>query len=223
MFSWPIGSVFLSFLQAGGWLPEPTNEPPWPQQDHGCRRHHLTVFFTGSHLSCGVQGPWRVPILDLLLAWQQPLHCRHSSTEDKISWDNSCACSSPHSGRLGSLFSWYTLLYRSLISPWEALYPTSWIMGTSTLASGLGVPCQWLWQIACSIYVCPKSAVCRNILWRMNGQWGPSAFHRGCLSRDRSASRQYSASLMDSPSLFASSLVARDLYHLSLYCSSNKV
>ena len=77
-------------------------------------------------------------------------------------------------------------------------------------------------QITCSISFCPNSMACRNILWRMNGQWGPPAFHWGYSSRSRSASRQHSASLTDSPSLCASPLLARDLCHLLLYCSSNK-
>ena len=142
--------------------------------------------------------------------------------EDKMSWANSCTHSGPQGGGLGSLFNWYTSLYSSLISPWEVLYPMSWTAGTSTLESSLGVPCWWPQQIAYSISFCPNSVVCRNILWRMNGWWDPPAFHHGYSLRNRSASRWHSDSLTDSPSLFSSSFVARDLCHLSLCCSSNK-
>ena len=45
-------------------------------------------------------------------------------------------------GSPGSLFTWYTSLYSPLISPWEILYPMSWTVGTSTLGSSPGVPCQ---------------------------------------------------------------------------------
>ena len=69
-----------------------------------------------------------------------PLHWRHSFMEDKMSQANSCTCSGLQGGP-GSLFSWYTSLYSPLISPREVLYPTSWMVGTSTFGSSLGVPC----------------------------------------------------------------------------------
>ena len=133
-----------------------------------------------------------------------------------MSQAKSCTCSGPHGGGLSNLFSWYTLLYSPHISPQEVLYPTSWMVGTSALVSSLGVLCWWPQQIAYSISFCPDSAVCRNILWRMNGQWGPPTFHQGYSCKNRSASRWCSAFLTDNPSLFASPLAARDLCHLSL-------
>ena len=151
-----------------------------------------------------------------------PLCLRHSSMEDKMSPAKSCAHSGPHGGGPGSFLSWYTSLYSPLISPQEVLYPMSWMAGTSALASSPGVPCQWPQQTAHSISFCPNSAACRNILWRMNGWWGPPAFHYGYSSRNSSASRWHSASLTDNPSLFTSPLVASDLCLLSLYCSSKK-
>ena len=87
------------------------------------------------------------PHFDLLLAWQHPIHCRHSSMENKMSWAKSCTHSGPCGGGPGSLFSWYTSLYSPLISPQEDLYPMSWMVGTSSL----GVPCQQPLQIARSI------------------------------------------------------------------------
>ena len=140
-----------------------------------------------------------------------PLCWRCSSADGKMSWANSCTHSGPHSGGLGSLFSWSTSLYSPLISPQEVLYPTSWMVGTSALESSLGIPCQQPVQIACSISFHPASVACRNILWRMNRWWDSPAFHHGYSSRNRSASRWHSASLMDSLLLFASPLAASNL------------
>ena len=56
-----------------------------------------------------------------------------------MSWANYCACSGLHGGGPGSLFSWYTSLYSSHISPEEVLYPMSWMAGTSALASSPGL------------------------------------------------------------------------------------
>ena len=125
----------------------------------------------------GHDGPGGSQFLTSFWYGSTPLHWRHSSMEDKMSWANSCAHSGLHGGGPGSLFSWYTLLYSSCISPQEVLYSMSWMAGTSTLASGLGVPCWWPQQMTHSISFWPDSVPCRNILWSMNGQLGPPAFH----------------------------------------------
>ena len=68
---------------------------------------------------------------------------------------------------------------------------------------------QQLQQINPSASFCPDSAACTNIFWRMNGWCSPLTSHWEYSFRNNSTSRQHSASWMDSPSSFASSLVAR--------------
>ena len=76
---------------------------------------------------------------------------------------------------------------------------------------GLGRPCHWPRQKNLSASFFPSSAVCRNILWRMMGQWGPSISHLGYSLRNNLASSQCSASLIDSPASLACSLADWDL------------
>ena len=88
-----------------------------------------------------------------------PFHWRCCSMEDKMPQANSCTHSGPQGGGPGSLFSRYTSLYSPLISPWEVLYPTRWMVGTSTLGSSPKIPCQLPWQIAHSISFHPTCGV----------------------------------------------------------------
>ena len=97
--------------------------------------------------------------------------------EDTMSWANSCTHSGPHSGGLGSLLSRNTSLYSSQISSQEVLYPTSWMAGTSTLVSSLGVLASGLSKLLAPSPSALTLQHVENNLWRMKRQWGPPAFH----------------------------------------------
>ena len=101
------------------------------------------------------------------------LSCRKSLREERISLVVSSIHLGPKGDGPGSLLSMHTLWNRSLISPQEVWYPTSWMAGTSTSGSSPGRPCQWLQQINLSASLYPDLAVCANILWRMMGWCGP--------------------------------------------------
>ena len=152
-----------------------------------------------------------------------PLLChRWSFKEDKMSPGYLLCSFGPTWRGPGNLFSMCTWWKRSPISSLEVQYPTSWMVGTSTLRSILGRPCWWPQQINLPSSFHPDSVACTNILWRMNGQCGPLTSHQGYSSRNSSMSSQCSTSCMDSPSFFACSLEARDLCHLSSYYNSSR-
>ena len=151
-----------------------------------------------------------------------PLCWRHSSMEDKMSQANSCIHSGLQGGGQAASLAGTPHCTALLFLHGRSCIPQAEKWVHPPYRSSLGVPCQWPWQIACSISFHPDSVACRNILWRMNRWWGPPAFHHGYSLRNRSTSRWHSASLMDSPLLFASPLGASNLCLLSVYCSSNK-
>ena len=133
------------------------------------------AFFVGSPLGIGV------PILNLLLAWQHPCFAGGALPQR-----TRCPRLTPvptlahRGGGPDSLFSWYTSLYSPLISPQESLvsheldgrYIFLGVHPEGFLASSLS-------KLLAPFLSSPDSVACRNILWRMNGQWGPQAFHHG--------------------------------------------
>ena len=145
------------------------------------------------------------PISLLLVMWIPLLSHRQSLWEDRISLVHSSIHLGPKGSGPGSLLSIYTSWNRSLISPWEVWYPTSWMVGTSTSRSSPRRPHwqqQWI-NLSASLH--PDSAVCTNILWRMTRWFRPLISHHGYSFRNNSASMWHLASHMDSPSFLTGS------------------
>ena len=127
-----------------------------------------------------------------------PSFClRQSFREDTTLAVNSSICSGPQGGDPGNLLSFYTWYNKSLNSSLLV-----WIIHSASF--------------------CPCSTACRNIPWRMMEWWGLPAAHLTHPSKNMLTSIWHSTSLMDWPSAFACSLVARVLFHLSpCHSSSN--
>ena len=145
-------------------------------------------------------------------------HPWQSSKEDSTSSISSDSLG----GDPGSLCCLYTSRYRDWISSLLVWGPTSWMTHMSAFRSSFSNSYQWPWQTVCSASFHPWSAVCQNISYSIIRQWGLSACHLVCPSRNSSMSITLSASQTDKLSLVAHPLVARALSLLLPYfCTNN--
>ena len=173
--SWCLYSAFwYSFLKCGQHL-TPISVPPWipgglSHVSHLSLRSENMVWFGG----WATEWPWQPPIGPLPAQWYLSSFIGGSSRRTEYLWwpfpfIQACRVV----GWAGS--SAYTPhKNRPLISSWEAQYPTSWMVGTSTSGSSLRRPCQQPWWISLSASFCPDSVACTNIPWRKMGDAAPN-------------------------------------------------
>ena len=147
--------------------------------------------------------------------------CFHPWQSSKEDTTSSISSGSP-GGDPRSLCCLYTSRYKDWISSLLVWGPTSWMADMSASGSRFGNSCWQPWQTVCSASFCPLSTVCQNISKSIMRQWGLSASHLVCPSRNSSMSITFSASWTDKPSLAAHPLVARALSLLLPYfCVNN--
>ena len=146
-------------------------------------------------------GPWGQASgdWDLMAVSGAPLcFCPWQSSKEDTS---SPISSGSPGGDPSSLHCLYTSRYRDWISSLLVWGPTSWMADTSASGSSFGNSCQQPQQTIHSSSFCPWSAACWNISYSIIWQWGLSASHPVCPSRNSSMSITLSFSQTDKPSL----------------------
>ena len=161
-----------------------------------------------------VSGDW-----DLMAVSGAPF-CFHPWWSSKEDTTSSISSGSP-GGDPSSLCCLYTSRYRDLVSSLLVWGLTSWMADMSTSGSSFGNSCQQPQQTIHSASFCPWSAACQNISYSIIRQWGLSASHLFCPSRNSSMSITLSVSQTDKPSLAACPLAARALSLLLPYFCIN--
>ena len=142
-----------------------------------------------------------------------------SSKEDTTSSISSVSLG----GDPSSLCCLYTSRYKDWISSLLVWWPTNWMADTSASGSSFGNSCWCPQQTIHSAFFCPWSAACQNISYSIIRQWGLSASHLVCPSRNRSTSITLSVSWTDKPSLAAHPLAARALSLLLPHICTNNL